>query len=111
MVIAFTPFTTGYFSSNLNEPVPTYFYCGAMLVAAALNLKVNWTATSPPMVDESVAKDEIVQVRRRSISVLLGAVTALALSFVAPQAGPIGLISIGIWRRVLTKFAAKPAGA
>jgi uncharacterized membrane protein len=109
MVIAFMPFTTGYFSSNLNEPVPTYFYCGGMLMAALLNLKVNWTATSPPMVDETAPKDEIVLVRRRSISVLLGAATAFGLALIEPQAGPIGLVSIGIWRRVLMRFGGRPA--
>ncbi len=108
MMIAFMPFTTAYFSSNLNEPVPTYFYCGAMLVAAMLNLKVNWTATSPPMVDETAPREDVQQIRLRSTGVLLGAATAFVLSLIEPQAGLIGLVSIGIWRRVLARFA-KPS--
>lgn len=104
MVIAFMPFTTGYYSSNLNEPVPTQVYCGMMLVAALLNLKVNRTATAAPMVDESAVPEDVAAVRLRSLSVLLGAANAFAISLFLPQAGPAGLISIGIWRRVLGRL-------
>jgi uncharacterized membrane protein len=104
-VIAFMPFATAYLSSNFLQRVPTIFYCAVMLAAALLNLKVNRTATSPPMVDESASADDIVYVRIRGLSVALGAATALILSALFPQIGQLGLISIPLWRFPLKAWA------
>jgi uncharacterized membrane protein len=106
-VIAFMPFLTAYLStySNASAQVPAVMYCIFMFLAALLNLKVNWTATAPPMVDEGVPREEIDYVRRRGISVVLGSATAIVTSIVLPFAGQVGLVSIPLWRRVLAAIA------
>jgi uncharacterized membrane protein len=107
--IAFMPFATAYLSSNFFQRVPTITYCAVMLLAALFNLKVNRTATSAPMVDEKASPQDILYVRLRALGVILGAATAVALSFVVPEAGQAGLITIPIWRRVLVARAERRA--
>ncbi|MEA3044075.1 MAG: potassium channel family protein [Sphingomonadales bacterium] len=114
MVIAFMPFITSYYSSNITARVPILVYCLAMLLAALLNRKVNYTATGPTMVSPDASAEDIAYIRRRSNSVLLAAAAAVALSLVLPEAGQAGLISIPVWRRLLTsldKRRAAKAGA
>ena len=101
MMIAFMPFVTGYFSSNFGERVPSLVYCLAVLSAALLNLKVNQTATGPDMVGADVAAADIVNIRRRSLSVVLGAASAVVLSLIVPIAAPTGLVLIPLWRWLL----------
>lgn len=108
-VIAFMPFVTAYLSSNINQRVPALVYSVTMLLAALLNLKVNWTATSPPMVDEAASPEAISYVRRRGLSVMLGAATSVVTSLLMPLAGQIGLMSIPVWRRLLTRRSPRPA--
>jgi len=103
-VIAFMPFATAYASSNYAQRVPTIFYCAVMLLAALFNLKVNRTATSAPMADEHAEPEAIRHVRLRGLAVMLGSVSAVALSVVAPTVGQMGLISIPIWRYVLRRL-------
>jgi uncharacterized membrane protein len=104
-VIAFMPFATAYLSSNFLQRVPTIFYCLVMLVAALFNLKVNRTATSPPMVDENASVRDISYVRVRGLSVAMGAATAVVLSAVLPAFGQLGLITIPLWRLPLKAMA------
>ena len=101
-LIAFMPFVTAYLSSNIFQRVPAIFYCVVMLAAALLNLKVNRTATGPPMVDENASPEAIAYVRQRGASVVLGSATAVALAFVMPAFCQAGLMSIPVWRRLLT---------
>jgi len=101
-LIAFMPFVTAYLSSNIFQRVPAIFYCLVMLAAALLNLKVNRTATSPPMVDEKAPPEAIAYVRQRGASVVLGSATAVALAFVMPAFCQAGLMSIPIWRHLLS---------
>ena len=107
-VIAFMPFVSGYLSQNEAQSVPTVTYCLVMTIAALLNYKVNKTATSAPMVDETADPLAVLYVRQRSLSVLLGAVTAVIFSCFVPQFGQLGLITIPLWRRVLAR-GARPA--
>jgi uncharacterized membrane protein len=100
-VIAFMPFVTAYSSANLGERVPTVTYCGAMLVAALLNYKVNRTATSAPMVDASAATEDIAYIRKRGLAVILGSATAIAVAAYRPALGLYALITIPIWRMAL----------
>ena len=100
-VIAFMPFLTAYLSSNSTARVPAIVYCIFMFIAALLNLKVNWTATSPPMVDDAAPREAIDYVRLRGMAVALGSATAILTSMVLPSVGQIGLVSIPLWRRVL----------
>ena len=105
MTIAFMPFVTAYFSSNFTARVPAMVYCATMLVAALLNLKVNRTATGPDMVDPSMPAASVTELRRRSLSVALGAAVAVALSLVYPPAAPAGLAAIPLWRMLLARVA------
>jgi uncharacterized membrane protein len=108
-VVAFMPFATAYLSSNFTQRVPTVFYCVVMLVAAGLNYKVNRVATSPPMVDEQVEADDILYIRVRGLSVVMGAFTAGVVALFIPEYGQMGLISIPFWRRPLLAIARKRA--
>lgn len=103
-VIAFMPFVTAYLSANINDRVPSMVYSFTLLTAAALNLKANWTATSPPMVDPAATPEMILYVRRRGLGVLLGAAVGVVTSLLIPKAGQIGLISIPIWQRLLLRW-------
>jgi TMEM175 potassium channel family protein len=109
--IAFMPFVTAFASAHYWERVPTVFYCGALLATALLNLRVVWIVTSPPMVDETVPADQIAFVRRRSFSVALGAATALAVSVFAPMLGQAALLTIPLWRILLTRWAERRQAA
>lgn len=100
-LIAFMPFATAYLSANHFQRVPTLLYCTTLLLAGLVNLKVNWTATSAPIVDPAAPADAIAYVRVRGVAVILGAAFALVLSVFAPQYGIYGLATIGIWRRLL----------
>ena len=108
-VIAFMPFVTAYLAANINQRVPTILYCATLFVAALLNIMVNRTVTSPPMVDESATPEQIAYVRRRSLALLLGAATSIVLSIAIPEIGQIGMISIPIWRRLLTALESRRA--
>ena len=110
-VIAFMPFVTAYLSANIFQRVPAIFYCLTMLAAALLNLKVNWTATGPPIVDPKASPEAIAYVRRRGVSVVLGSATAVALAFVMPAFCQAGLVTIPLWLRLLSLRAAKGAAA
>jgi uncharacterized membrane protein len=106
-VIAFMPFVTAYGSAFMGERVPTILYCSTLFVAALLNIKVNRTATSPPMVGEQVTPEQIAYVRRRSLALLLGAGTAVMVSIVFPPIGQAGLASIPLWRQLLIALEKK----
>jgi len=110
-VIAFMPFVTSYLSSNIFQRVPAIFYCVTMLAAALLNMKVNRTATSAPMLDENASPQAVAYVQQRSTSVVLGAATAVAMAFVVPAFCQMGLMSIPIWLRLLTWRADRRAKA
>ena len=110
-MIAFMPFVTAYLSSNIFQRVPAIFYCVVMLAAALLNLKVNRTATSPPMVDEKASPQAVAYVQQRGVSVVLGAATAVDLAFVMPAFCQLGLVSIPFWRMALTWNANRRARA
>ena len=105
LTIAFMPFVTAWLAQNLYARPPALLYCGAMLAAAAFNLKVVRTATGPDMVDPRASAADVAYVRRRSLSVLLGSVCAVGLGFVLPQMAQAGLITIPLWRRLLARRA------
>jgi len=104
-VIAFMPFVTAYVSANITQRVPTIAYCVAMLIAALLNFQTNRTATSPPMVDPAADARDIRYIRQRGLAVILGSATAVAIAFVVPRYGQIGLVSIPLWRLVLVRLS------
>jgi uncharacterized membrane protein len=101
------PFSTAFLSANGGDRVPTVFYCVSLLISALLNMKVGRVATSPPMVDPSAASEDIAYIRRRGMSVALGALVALIVSFFVPAAAQAALITIPLWRFLLARRAAQ----
>jgi uncharacterized membrane protein len=107
-VIAFMPFVTAFDAHNLNQRVPSMIYCASLLVAGLFNAAVVHVATGPSMVSPDVDSAAIAYVRRRSISVILGAATAIVVAYFMPRMGQFGLVTIGVWRRLLTQGTRKP---
>lgn len=102
--IAFMPFVTAFLSAHYGDRVPAILYWSWLLLTALLNLKVNSIATRPPIVGEE-AITAAAAVRRRSRSVLAGAVTALVIACILPQAAPLGMGTIPLWIRILGRRA------
>jgi uncharacterized membrane protein len=98
--IAFMPFVTAFLSAHYGARVPALFYWSWLLLTALLNYRVNSIATRPPMIGEDSPPGLAAAVRRRSRSVLAGAVTALAIAVVLPQAAPLGMATIPLWMRL-----------
>jgi TMEM175 potassium channel family protein len=102
-VIAFMPFVTAFDAHNLNQHVPGMVYCATLLVAGLLNAAVVHIATGEAMVAPGTEPAGIRYVRRRSLSVILGAASALVFAYFVPRYGQLGLATIGLWRRLLTR--------
>jgi uncharacterized membrane protein len=102
--IAFMPFPTAFLSAHTGDRVPTVFYCVSLLLTALLNVRVGRLVTSPPMVDESVTPEQIAYVRARGVAVALGAALALVMAFIIPGISQAALISIPLWRVLLTRM-------
>jgi uncharacterized membrane protein len=100
-IIAFMPFATAFLAQNMSARVPTLFYCVTLLAAALLNVRVVRIATGPEMVDPAVDPATILYCRRRSLSVALGAATAILAGIFVPRYAQIALITIPLWRRLL----------
>ena len=105
LTVAFMPFVTAWLAQNLYARPPALLYCGAMLAAALFNAMVVRTATGPDMVDPRASPRDVAYVRGRSLSVVLGSASAVALGFVLPQMAQAALITIPLWRRLLTRGA------
>lgn len=103
--IAFMPFVTGFLSANTGARIPDIVYWSWLTLTALLNLRVVSLATRAPMIDEDVPAERALVVRLRSCSVMLGAVTSLAIACVLPRVAPVGMLTIPFWRWVLTKGA------
>lgn len=99
--IAFMPFVTAFMSSNYGMVLPAAVYWGWMVITALLNLRVNSIATGPGMLADDVPPEQSREVRRRSVSVLLAAATALGVSLIVPQAAPVAMGTIPLWRLML----------
>jgi uncharacterized membrane protein len=99
----FMPFVTAYVAVNMFAKIPSIFYCATLFVAALLNMRVGRIVTGPDMVGASADPAAVGYVRARGLSVVLGSATAIAICFVVPHIAQGGLISIPIWRRLLTR--------
>jgi uncharacterized membrane protein len=103
--IGFMPFVTAYVAVNMFAKIPSIFYCATLLVAALLNMRVGRIVTGPDMVGPSADAEAVGYVRARGLSVVLGSATAILVCLVVPHVAQSGLISIPIWRRLLTRGA------
>jgi uncharacterized membrane protein len=100
-MIAFMPFATAFWALNMGSRVPALFYCVTLLIAALLNVQVVRIATGPDMVDPAADPALVSYCRRRGLSVVLGAATAILLGIFVPRYAQVALITIPIWRRLL----------
>ena len=104
--VAAMPFVTAYMSANATAHVPVALYCIWLIVTGLLNHHLQRIALAPPVVDPSAPAPAVREVRRRGLSVVLGAACALALSLVIPRPftgmGLMALMTIGPWRAWLT---------
>ena len=107
-VIAFMPFATAFLSLNVTGRVPTLFYCVTLLAAALLNMKVVRIATGPEMVDPQADPATILYSRRRAPSVVLGAMSAIAVGLFVPRLAQIALATIPAWRWLLVRGLPAP---
>ena len=110
--IAFMPFVTGFMSGHYGKVGPAIFYWSWLVLTALLNLKVNRMATGPAMRGEGVTEAQAAEVPRRSLAVLLAAISALAVSCFAPMFAPLGMATIPLWMLLLKprgRQAAAPA--
>ncbi|MBV8687403.1 MAG: DUF1211 domain-containing protein [Alphaproteobacteria bacterium] len=111
LTMAFMPFVTAFLSQNIGARVPTVVYCAVMLAAALLNMRVQRIVTGPDMLAADVAHEDVAYVRKRGLSVALGAATALAVSFVVPVLGQVSLATIPLWRRLIARMPKGEEGA
>ena len=99
--VAFMPFVTAFMSAHYDARVPAIVYWSWLTLTALLNLKVNSFATRPSMVAGAVPEGTAAAVRRRSRSVVLGALVAFAIAWVMPQGAPMGMATIPLWMWLL----------
>ena len=103
------PFFTAYMSGNATARVPVALYCLWLIATGLANIRLQRLVTAPPVVDPDVPDERVREVRRRGFSVVLGALSALALTLLIlpPFTGLslIALVTIGPWRRLLTRPA------
>lgn len=102
--IAFMPFVTAFMSSNYGMIVPAAAYWGWMVLTALLNRKVNSIAAGPTMLAPAVPAEKAKDVHRRSLSVLLAALTALGVALILPQAAPMAMGTIPLWRLLIVRL-------
>jgi uncharacterized membrane protein len=102
--VAAMPFFTAFASANPMMRVPIFCYCAWLTVAAILNRYLQSMVTRPPIVDDHVPAETIQLTRDRGTSVILGGLTAAAMSLFVPVLGQISLMTIPLWRLLLRKM-------
>jgi uncharacterized membrane protein len=110
--IAFMPFVTAFASAHQGRTVPAVVYWAWLLLTALLSLRLNGIATRPPLLSEQAEAGAGEAVRRRSLGVVLGAATALAVALIAPLFAPAGMATIPLWQGLLARLQrpVAPAG-
>lgn len=103
MAIAFMPFSTALMSENIGQLVPTLTYNVVLLITAACSARVIAMAISTELApDIPVAERQLMY--SRGIGVILGTLSALALTFASPVFRQIALITIPLWQRVTLRW-------
>lgn len=105
MAVAALPFFTAFLSANAGARLPAMVYCGWLLLAALLNVALQYVVTSPAVVAPGVTRAQIAHLHRRGWGVVIGAAIGLALTSVTavPAIGLTGLATIGPIQRLLTR--------
>lgn len=103
--IAAMPFFTAFSSEYYGHRVPTAFYCGWMILISIFNILIQRVLTAPPVVGEHVTPAQRRMIRQRGLAALLASITAFVTSLFIPFLAQIVLITIPLWRMLLTRFA------
>lgn len=103
--IAAMPFFTAFSSEYYGHRVPTAFYCGWMILISIFNILIQRVLTAPPVVGEHVTPAQRRMIRQRGLAALLASITAFATSLFIPFLAQIVLITIPLWRMLLTRLA------
>jgi len=98
--IVFIPFTTAFMAEYMGAVVPTALYNISLIVTGLLNLRLIRIATSSPVVADHADRTTVLLTRSRGWGVTLGAVCALALSFVDARFSQMALLTIPLWMRL-----------
>jgi uncharacterized membrane protein len=109
MLIALMPFATAFMSANLGQLVPTLFYNLVLLATACFSRWLIGIATGPRLLRAEADPAVIALLRSRGVGVILGALTAVAFTFVSPQFSQIALATIPLWQWLLNKRKLHPA--
>ena len=103
--IVFIPFTTAFMGTYLGATVPTALYNVSLIVTGLLNMRLIRLATSAPVLAEHADRATVRLTRSRGWGVTMGAVCALALSFVDARFSQIALMTIPLWMRLSARRA------
>jgi uncharacterized membrane protein len=103
MAIAFMPFATAFMAQNIGQLVPTVFYNLTLLVTALLSWRLVTLSTS--MWGANADADQILLMRTRGKGVVLGACSALLLSWATPIFSQMALATIPLWQMLLARRA------
>ncbi|WHU00944.1 TMEM175 family protein [Sphingomonas sp. NIBR02145] len=103
--IAAMPFFTAFSSEYYGHRVPAAFYCGWMVVISIFNILVQRILTAPPVLDEQLPAEQPRMIRQRGLAALLGSLTAFVTSLFVPPLGQVALITIPLWRLLITRLA------
>jgi uncharacterized membrane protein len=98
--IVFIPFTTAFMGTYMGATVPTALYNLSLIATGLLNMRLVRIATSPPVVADHADRTTVLLTRSRGWGVTMGAVCALALSFVDPRFSQMALLTIPLWMRL-----------
>lgn len=99
-MIAFVPFASAFVSLNFGDRVPTLAYCAVIALCGLLNCAVVWIATAPPIVAQNATALDREAIRLRSLSLVLGALTAAAVGYLQPKWGLAAFASVRLWLRL-----------
>ncbi|MEO0061957.1 MAG: hypothetical protein RLZZ08_517 [Pseudomonadota bacterium] len=98
LTIAFMPFSTAMLGSNLGQIGPALFYNLTLLVTAM----VGWLMVR--RIDRLGLSDvPLTGAGNGSLSVILGALFAVLLTFIIPQFSQMGMMTIPLWIRLLNR--------
>lgn len=100
MAIAFMPFATAFMGRNFGHFVPALVYNLSMLVCALLN----WRLWLVLLRAGDMAPERTASFNLRSTSVLLGAASCVALTFISPMFSQAGMFTMPVWNWVLSKW-------
>jgi uncharacterized membrane protein len=98
--IVFIPFTTAFMGTYLGASVPTALYNVSLIVTGILNMRLIRIATSAPVLAEHADRATVLLTRSRGWGVTMGAVCALALSFVDARFSQMALMTIPLWMKL-----------